>query len=39
MKLTPRIDGFDASGFEEVRTVFERDFVERGEIREGIGVA
>ena len=32
MKPAPRIDGFVATGFEEVRAQFERNFTERGEI-------
>ena len=32
MKPAPRIDGFVAPGFEEVRAVFELNFVKRGEI-------
>ena len=32
MKPTPRIGGFVAPGFEEVRAEFERNFAERGEI-------
>jgi CubicO group peptidase (beta-lactamase class C family) len=32
MKPTPRIDGFVAPSFEAVRTEFERNFAERGEI-------
>ena len=32
MKTTPRIDGLVAPGFEAVRTEFERNFADRGEI-------
>lgn len=32
MKTTAHVDGLVAPGFEEVRTEFERNFAERGEI-------